>query len=259
MRYFVEFSYLGTAYSGWQSQPEGQGLGIQTAMEHALGLLLGQTPASLTAAGRTDAGVHAAQMFAHFDTANLVEHPEDLCRRMNAFLPPDIALRRIFPVRDQAHARFDALRRHYKYFIDLQKTPFHPQTAYYYPYARLDVQAMNRACEILMEYRDFQCFSKVKTDVRTFLCRIDHAGWESDPADQQLVFTIAADRFLRNMVRAVVGTMLEIGRGKMPVQDLRKVIESHSRSASGMSVPAQGLFLWKVEYPWEEVLPPAGE
>lgn len=255
MRYFTEFSYLGTAYSGWQSQPEGQGLGIQTVFENALGLLLGQKEVKLTAAGRTDAGVHAAQMFAHFDTERPIDSPEDLCRRLNAFLPAEIAIRRIFPVSDQAHARFDALCRQYKYFIDLQKTPFHPQTAYYYPYGQLDTEKMNRACAILQQYDDFQCFSKVKTDVRTFLCRINQACWEYIADEHRLVFSITADRFLRNMVRAIVGTMLEIGRGKMPVEDLHRVIESRNRSASGMSAPAQGLFLWKVEYPWDQLLP----
>lgn len=258
MRYFIEFSYLGSAYSGWQSQPEGQGLGVQTVFERALGLLTGHGDTRLTAAGRTDAGVHAAQMFAHFDTPSPIDRPEDLCRRLNAFLPADIAVRRLFPVKDQAHARFDARRRQYKYFIDTRKTPFRPQTAYYYPYGALDVEAMNRACDILLQYEDFQCFSKVHTDVRTFICRVEQAFWEYEPREGRLTFTITADRFLRNMVRAIVGTLLEIGRGRMPAEGMHRVIESRSRSASGTSVPAQGLFLWRVDYPWEDLLPSPG-
>lgn len=252
MRYFTEFSYKGTAYSGWQSQPEGQGLGIQTAFENALTLLL-REEVKLTGAGRTDAGVHAAQMFAHFDTATPVEYPEALCRRLNAFLPADIAVRRIFRVKDDAHARFDASRRQYKYFIDTFKDPFRRETACYYPYGMPDVPAMNRGCEILLQYEDFQCFSKVNTDVKTFVCHLDQAQWDV-PCEGRLVFSIAADRFLRNMVRAIVGTMLEIGRGKRSPESLHGVIESRDRNASGMSAPASGLFLWRVEYPWEKIL-----
>ena len=254
MRYFLEFSYLGTAFSGWKSLPENQGLGIQTVFEDALGKLL-REPAKLTAAGRTDTGVHAEQMFAHFDCTRPIACPQDFCRHLNGILPPDIAIRRVFQVREQAHARFDASRRQYKYFLHTRKDPFRRQTSYYYPYSTpLDLPAMNRACGILREYEDFQCFSKVETDVKTFLCRVEEAHWDS-PEPHRLVFTITADRFLRNMVRAIVGTMLEIGRGKRSPESLRGIIESHDRRQAGMSAPAQGLFLWQVEYPWENILP----
>lgn len=251
MRYFAEFSYLGTAYSGWQSQPEGQGLGIQTVFENALGLLLHEK-ISLTGAGRTDAGVHARQMFAHFDTSAPIAQPEELCRRLNSFLPADIAVKNIFEVRENAHARFDAVRRQYKYFIHAEKDPFHRETSYYLLH-QVDTVAMNLACRILKQYEDFQCFSKVNTDVKTFVCHIEDARWEC-PEDGRLVFTITADRFLRNMVRAIVGTMLDVGRGKLVPEDLRRIIESRDRCASGMSVDARGLFLWEVVYSWESIL-----
>ena len=252
MRYFVEFSYLGTAYSGWQSQPEGQGTGIQTVFEKALSTLL-RAPVALTGAGRTDAGVHAARMFAHFDVEAPLPDAENLVRKLNSFLPADIAVRRIFPVKDRGHARFDAVRRTYKYFIHTQKDPFHLDTSLYL-WQELDVERMNRACDILLEYEDFQCFSKVNTDVKTFICRLDAARWERLPQGR-LVFTISADRFLRNMVRAIVGTMIDVGRWKIRPEDLRGIIGSRDRGASGMSVDARGLSLWQVEYPWEDILP----
>lgn len=252
MRYFAELSYLGTRYSGWQSQPEGQGLGIQQVVSEALGTIM-RCNMTVTGAGRTDAGVHAEKIFAHFDTGMPIEDPGNLCRRLNSLLPADIAVKRIFPVRDDAHARFSAVMREYKYRINTSKDPFRTDTSYYF-YHKLDAAPMNRACAILMEYEDFQCFSKVHTDVKTFICHIEYARWDENP-DGSLVFTIAADRFLRNMVRAIVGTMLDIGMGKMPPEKIRDIIESKDRCRSGMSAEARGLTLTDVKYIWEDILP----
>ena len=240
-RFFLEFSYAGTAYHGWQRQPNA--LSVQEVMEEALALLLKQqTP--LTAAGRTDTGVHAKQMFAHFDadTTDL----EQLIFRLNQFLPNDIAVIRIREVKPRAHARFDALSRTYEYHLNNFKSPF-VQGMSYGLYQPLDVEQMNKAASILLEYEDFECFSKAHTDVKTFLCTISKAVWEK--SETGLVFTITANRFLRNMVRAIVGTLIEIVLGKKNIQEMHTVIESKNRSLAGYSVPAEGLFLTHIEYP----------
>lgn len=240
-RFFLEFSYAGTAYHGWQRQPNA--LSVQEVMEEALALLLKQqTP--LTAAGRTDTGVHAKQMFAHFDadTTDL----EQLIFRLNQFLPNDIAVIRIREVKPRAHARFDALSRTYEYHLNNFKSPF-VQGMSYGLYQPLDVEQMNKAASILLEYEDFECFSKAHTDVKTFLCTISKAVWGK--SETGLVFTITANRFLRNMVRAIVGTLIEIGLGKKNIQEMHTVIESKNRSLAGYSVPAEGLFLTHIEYP----------
>jgi tRNA pseudouridine38-40 synthase len=240
-RFFLEFSYAGTAYHGWQRQPNA--LSVQEVMEEALALLLKQqTP--LTAAGRTDTGVHAKQMFAHFDadTTDL----EQLIFRLNQFLPNDIAVIRIREVKPRAHARFDALSRTYEYHLNNFKSPF-VQGMSYGLHQPLDVEQMNKAASILLEYEDFECFSKAHTDVKTFLCTISKAVWEK--SETGLVFTITANRFLRNMVRAIVGTLIEIGLSKKNIQEMHTVIESKNRSLAGYSVPAEGLFLTHIEYP----------
>ena len=240
-RFFLEFSYAGTAYHGWQRQPNA--LSVQEVMEEALALLLKQqTP--LTAAGRTDTGVHAKQMFAHFDTDTT--DLEQLIFRLNQFLPNDIAVIRIREVKPRAHARFDALSRTYEYHLNNFKSPF-VQGMSYGLYQPLDVEQMNKAASILLEYEDFECFSKAHTDVKTFLCTISKAVWGK--SETGLVFTITANRFLRNMVRAIVGTLIEIGLGKKNIQEMHTVIESKNRSLAGYSVPAEGLFLTHIEYP----------
>lgn len=241
MRYFIRFSYNGTNYSGWQSQPNA--VTVQETMETAFTLILSQHIA-LTGAGRTDAGVHAAEMFAHFNADEIDDVPK-LIHKLNSFLPKDIAVQRIFRVKDDAHARFDATRRTYRYHIATEKDVF--ATAFSWKHTLpLDIDAMNTAAEMLKEYTDFECFSKVDTDVATFNCTITDARWEKK--NGQLVFTISADRFLRNMVRAIVGTLVNIGSGKLAAGDLRKIIEGKDRSKAGFSAPAQGLFLVKVEY-----------
>lgn len=244
MRYFIEVSYNGNNYHGWQNQPNA--ISVQEVLEKALSTLL-QESISITGAGRTDAGVHATQLFAHFDCDKKVIE-KDLIFKLNSFLPVDIAIVDLFIVKADAHARFDATSRSYLYRISITKNPFLTKFAYFLK-QDLDIKAMNNACKILLEYSDFQCFSKSNTDVKTYNCKITEAKWERK--DTELQFTITADRFLRNMVRAIVGTMIEIGLGKLKVDDLHVIIKSKDRSNAGYSVPAQGLYLTKIEYPKE--------
>lgn len=242
LRYFIEFSYNGAAYHGWQYQPNA--ITVQEVLEGALSTLL-RTKIAVMGAGRTDTGVHACQMFAHFDTS-IVFDLKELVFRLNAFLPNDIAIASICKVQPEAHARFDATQRTYEYWITQKKSPFlfHHAHAVLRP---LDIDAMNSAAGILMEYKDFECFSKAHTDVKTFNCDVRAAFWKKE--GDTLVFTISADRFLRNMVRAVVGTLLEVGLSKMEAEGVRAVIDSKDRGKAGVSVPAKGLYLTKVAYP----------
>lgn len=242
MRYFIEFSYNGKAYHGWQNQPNA--ISVQQVLEEALSKIL-RSKISVMGAGRTDAGVHASQMFAHFDIETGFDI-ENTVFKLNCFLPEDIAVQKIFGTKANSHARFNALSRTYEYRISPQKNVFAIDFAYH-AYFPLDIHKMNAASEILLEYNDFQCFSKSNTDVKTYHCTIKSAQWEQK--DDLLIFTITADRFLRNMVRAIVGTMIEIGMGKMEVEQLHDIIKSKNRSEAGYSVPAQGLFLTKIVYP----------
>ncbi len=242
MRYFIAFSYFGRSYHGWQKQPNA--LTVQQVMEETLSTLLRQ-PVELMGAGRTDAGVHAKQMYAHFE-AEGIEDRDDLCYRLNAFLPEDIAISGIYEVPDEAHARFDAVERTYEYYIVREKNPFYTESAHYVKH-ELDLDKMNEAASLLMKYTDFECFSKSNTDVKTFLCKLKRAEWTIQ--GDVLVFTITADRFLRNMVRAIVGTLLEVGLGKATLENIEEVINSKDRSKAGVSVPAKGLYLTKVNYP----------
>jgi tRNA pseudouridine38-40 synthase len=196
-------------------------------------------------AGRTDSGVHAKEMFAHFDFSELTD-TTDLSHRLNNFLPSDIAVKSIFQVKDDAHARFDAIERTYEYWIVQEKNPFFMDSAHFV-WLPLDVSAMNTAAKILMEYEDFECFSKSNTDVKTYRCKIVKAVWEKK--SDKLVFVIKADRFLRNMVRAIVGTLLEVGLHKIEPETIREIIKSKDRSSAGVSVPAKGLYLTKILYP----------
>lgn len=241
MRYFVFFAYNGAGYHGWQSQPNA--LTVQQEMEQAFETLL-QEPIALTAAGRTDAGVHASFMVAHFDTSNSL--PENLCFLLNQYLSDAISIDRIQNVSDSAHARFDALSRTYQYTISSVKNPFRYPYQYYIK-GSLDLAQMNASAALLLEYEDFECFSKVNTDVKTFMCQIEKAHWES--LENQYIFTIKANRFLRNMVRAIVGTLIEIGQGKRTLDSLYKTLRSKDRSQAGYSVPAHALFLTDIEYP----------
>ena len=243
MRYFIEFSYNGKNYHGWQLQPKA--ITVQGVLQNALTTIL-REEISVIGAGRTDSGVHALQMFAHFDTER--ELSDDLVRKLNAFLPYDIAVHSIRAVKTDAHARFDALKRTYQYHISIEKSPFR------YDYSMpltlpLNVDVMNEAAQILFDYTDFQCFSKTHTDVKTFNCKIYEAHWAK--VEGELVFTITADRFLRNMVRAIVGTLINVGLQKLSLTGFEDIIISKSRSKAGASVPACGLFLTQVTYPEE--------
>lgn len=242
MRYFIELSYNGTAYHGWQNQPNG--ITVQEVVEKGLSTLLNE-PVSVMGAGRTDAGVHATQLFAHFDTTVVFDVP-DLVFKMNSFLPNDVAITTIFEVKPDVHARFHAISRAYLYRVTVKKNVFTVENSFYVKQA-LDVEKMNEASKILLTYKDFQCFSKSKTDVKTYHCDIMHAEWIVK--NDELHFVIKANRFLRNMVRAIVGTLINIGLGKMEVDELHTIIESKNRSEAGFSVPAHGLYLTKIEYP----------
>ena len=242
MRYFIALSYNGKAYHGWQIQPNA--ITVQQTIENALSKLLGES-LSIVGAGRTDTGVHAMQMYAHFDFDSNLDR-EQLKFKLNSFLPKDIAIHSIVPVNDDAHARFSATKRTYNYKIALTKDVFLYDYAYHI-HQNLDIDKMNKAAEILLTYEDFQCFSKSNTDVKTYICNIEYAKWKLK--DNLLVFTISADRFLHNMVRAIVGTLVTIGLGKLKVKDIHKIIVSRDRSKAGFSVPAKGLYLTKVQYP----------
>ena len=240
MRYFVEFAYNGTGFHGSQRQPNG--VTVQEVMEDAFATVLRQ-PIALTFAGRTDAGVHAEQMFAHFDCEELQVTSDGLRDRLNSLLPANIAVRDIFPVANDLHARFSATERTYEYRITTVKDPFR-QDLVTRVAPGLDFAAMNEAAKVLLGTHDFASFCKVHTDVKTTICTITRAEWNGE------VFTISADRFLRNMVRAVVGTLFEVGRKKMTVKDFESVIDSHNRCAAGQSAPPQGLYLTRILYPF---------
>jgi len=241
MRYFIKLAYNGTNYHGWQSQPNA--VSVQETLEKALSLLL-KSKIELVAAGRTDAGVHAKEMFAHFDFEEVIDS-DYWIPKLNSYLPKDIVIYSIFEVNSEAHARFDAIERSYEYHIHSTKDVFINELSWYHFYP-LNLEKMNQAAKILLEYTDFECFSKVNTDVFTFNCTIKNAFWEQK--DNQLVFTITADRFLRNMVRAIVGTMINIGQGKIEPEEMRTIIESKNRSQAGFSAPAHGLFLTRIIY-----------
>ena len=273
MRYFIFFSYNGAAYHGWQYQPNASS--VQEEMERAMQTILrlpDDQRVILTAAGRTDTGVHARLMAAHFDLSDNLQI-SDLENRLNGFLPADISVHRIVPVRPEAHARFDATSRTYEYWVTDVKNPFTDGLITYTRF-QLDYDLMNEAAKILLEEKDFASFCKAHSDNKTTLCDIRRAFWEPRPmpfmagmadlkldnlkpetADEALktprcwVFTIEADRFLRNMVRAVVGTLFEVGRGAMTIDEMRAAIHAHDRCAAGQSMPPDGLYLTDIRYP----------
>lgn len=242
MRYFVEFAYCGTDFHGSQTQPNGNT--VQAEMEAAFATIL-RDPVALTFAGRTDAGVHAEKMVAHFDWNKSL--PANLVGRLNNLLPAAIAISGMRPVTDEAHARFDALTRTYRYRITTRKDPFlyttHTRVA-----PGLDFEAMNQAAQLLLGKQDFASFCRVHTDVKTTICDVREAKWVTE-SDTETYFVITADRFLRNMVRAVVGTLFEIGRGKKSETQLADIIASHNRCSAGHSAPAEGLSLVEITYP----------
>ena len=248
MRYFLRFAYDGTAFHGSQRQPNG--VTVQETMEQALALIF-REEVQLTFAGRTDAGVHAHEMYAHFDIGDeeMRREGEKLVFRLNGILPDSIAIFDIYPVKENAHARFDAVRRTYEYHIIDHKDPFLcKQATRVRP--GLDFAAMNESAKLLIGKQDFASFCRTNTDVKTTICDLKQAEWK-ELDNGHAVFTISADRFLRNMVRAVVGTLFEIGRSKMTKEQFAEVITQHNRCAAGDSAPAEGLFLTHIEYPEE--------
>ncbi len=250
MRYFIYLSYDGARYHGWQIQPNGES--VQEVLQNALSTVLRQT-VEVVGAGRTDTGVNASMMVAHCDLTEPFNMTlKDCVHRLNRLLPQDIAIDKMVPVADTAHARFSAISRTYHYYLTQHKSPFHRHYAYHYPLP-LDFGRMNEAAQRLFDYTDFTSFSKLHTDVKTNNCRIMQARW-TDMGDGRWCFTIQADRFLRNMVRAIVGTLLDVGRGKISVEQFCQIIERKDRCAAGGSVPGNALFLANVEYS-DEVVP----
>jgi len=244
MRYFMRLAYNGAPYCGWQRQPNAPS--VQQAIEESLQTVL-RVPVPIVGAGRTDTGVHAACMYAHFDTQRPVQDTQALLKSVNHLCGRDIAIYDIFPVAGDAHARFDADSRTYKYYVCDKKTPF------LYPLSwqlttPLDYDKMNRAARLLLEVDDFTSFAKLHSDAKTNICDVREAHWREEGGLH--VFTITADRFLRNMVRAIVGTLIEVGRGKMTEEKFRAVIQAQDRCAAGTSAPPHALFLHNVTYPY---------
>lgn len=242
-RYFLELAYNGTDFHGWQMQDNAPS--IQQEITEKLSTIL-QTETPITGCGRTDAGVHASQFFAHFDTEELPVDKDTLVHKMNTMLPASIAIYGLQQVQNDAHTRFHASKRSYQYFISTRKDPFHADRSYKFN-VPLDLNAMNKACALLLGEKDFGCFCKANADNRTDICTVHHASWEQN--ENMILFNITANRFLRNMVRAIVGTLLDIGQGKTSLQEFELILASKNRSEAGRSVPASGLFLSRVEYP----------
>jgi tRNA pseudouridine38-40 synthase len=243
MRYFITLSYDGTRFHGWQVQPNGTS--VQGELQRALSLILRQD-IQVTGAGRTDTGVHARMMVAHFDTDAPLTDCRQLAYKLNRLLPCDIAIERIEPVGDDMHARFSATSRTYHYYLHTTKDPFlrHYSCELHYP---LDFKLMNEAAQMLLTYDDFGAFCKSHADVKTTLCHVTKAEWkQTSPTAWR--FEITANRFLRNMVRAVVGTLIDVGRGRLTLSDFRKVIEGKKRTEAGESMPGHALFLVDIKY-----------
>ena len=243
-RYFIKLSFLGTNYHGWQKQENANS--VQFVLAEALSVIL-KEKTEITGAGRTDAGVHAREFYAHFDACYLDEKQRiELVFHLNGYLPYDISIQEIIPVVPGAHARFSAVSRTYQYILAQTKDPFYSGLAFYYSFP-LDVEKMNEGAAIIKSYSDFTSFAKLPSETRTNICLITHICWEKH--DNLLVFTITANRFLRNMVRAVVGTLIDLGRKRIQLPDIERIILSKNRSAAGYSVPACGLYLTSVDYP----------
>jgi tRNA pseudouridine38-40 synthase len=243
-RYFIELAYLGSRFSGWQIQPNANT--IQAELEKALSTLLKEDVIT-TGAGRTDTGVHSSFFVAHFDSVKeALSKDKGLLSSLNDILPRDIAVKEIVAVIPDAHARFSALSRTYQYHIARTKNPFSQEIAWYFR-SNLDLTTMKKATELLFNYSNFASFSKTGSDAKTHLCKLYSAAWEEK--ENQLIFTIRADRFLRNMVRAIVGTLVEVGRGRIGIDEFQQIIEVKNRSAAGPSAPPEGLCLTNIEYP----------
>lgn len=245
MRYFIEVAYKGTNYSGFQKQENSNS--IQSEVEKALSVYYRKN-FDLTGASRTDTGVHAVQNYFHFDVDDQLNNTDKHIHHVNAILPPDIVIKRIVEVKENAHCRFDALSRQYRYNIYSRKDPFQADRAYYFPY-RVDDQTLSKAAALLATYNDFGTFSKRNSQVNNFLCRLDQSEWVRK--DGMLVYTVRGNRFLRGMVRGLVGTMLKVGTGKITVEEFKSIVENGDASRADFSVPGHGLFLMSVIYPSE--------
>ena len=244
-RYFLELAYHGAGYHGWQVQPNAHS--VQQELNEKLSILLREA-IYVVGSGRTDTGVHCAQQFAHFDTSASQIDVKNLCRRLNAFLPNDIAIRQVIPVKPDAHARFNALSRVYEYKLTSYKSPLMPGLVYFLP-KRLHLDAMNQAAALLLNYQDFQAFCKTHTETKTYLCQIEQAFWRQE--GELLIFRIKANRFLRGMVRLITGALLEVGTGNLSVIDFEYLINGRKQDGDRKTVPALGLYLTEVAYPHE--------
>lgn len=244
MRYFSELAYNGTNYNGWQKQPHSPS--VQETIERAFSVILGTT-IETTGCGRTDTGVHASQFFLHFDFEG--EFPDAFINRANKFLPPDIAIRRIFPVKENAHARFDATRRSYEYHLIFEKNPFTTNTIWHFPFAeKPKLEQVQEAAELLLEFDNFQPFCKTHSDAKTMKCDLTRSEWEINEKNGGWIYHISANRFLRGMVRLIVGACLNVGLGKISMEDLRQALREQTMLKKNWSVPPQGLFLTEVRY-----------
>ncbi len=245
-RYLIQLAYKGTNFNGWQRQTHGKAITIQGSLEHSLSLIL-REKIQITGAGRTDTGVHASFYVAHFDTKQNID-TQKITHKLNSFVSKDITIIKIHRVPDNFHARYSALSRTYKYFIHTRPNPFLQEFSHYVYYP-LDVDKMKQATRILSNYQDFKAFSKAHSGTKHYLVELHKAQWTQE--NDKLIFTISANRFLRNMVRAIVGTMLEIGRGKLSIDQMEKLIQARSRHLSTFTAPANGLFLIDIKYPQE--------
>jgi tRNA pseudouridine38-40 synthase len=244
-RYFMQLAYNGTRYHGWQIQPNARS--VQEVITNAFHVIW-KYEINLVGCGRTDTGVHARDYYAHFELDDIKSQPEldEMAFRLNRYLDEDIVILKIYPVEPDLHARFSAVSRTYKYNIHTRKDPFVNESSWFVP-QELNVEMMNEGAKLLMHHEDFTSFSKLHTEVKSNVCHLTHAAWVRQ--DHQLVFTITADRFLRNMVRSIVGTLVDLGQEKISIEDLKLIIEGKDRSMAGESVPAKGLFLAKVKFP----------
>ncbi len=249
MRYALILSYDGSDFHGWQIQPNA--ITVQSTLEHAVSTLL-RSNIALTGAGRTDTGVHARYFVAHFDTDTPIDNSQNLLFRLNRFLPPSIAVQKLITVSDDFHARFSAVSRTYKYLLHQTKNPFLFKRSLFF-LSDIDFNKTNESASILFDFEDFTSFSKLHTDTHTNLCKVTHAQW-TQTADGWM-FTIKANRFLRNMVRAIVGSLLDVGTGKTDCNKFRQILEARNRSSAGMSVPAYALYLTEIDYPEQFGIP----
>jgi tRNA pseudouridine38-40 synthase len=246
MRYFARLAYNGANYFGWQKQPHQ--ISVQEQIESVLSTVFNQ-PTEVTGCGRTDTGVHARQYFAHFDSPYPLQ--DVFIRRINKMLPRDIAFERLFEVHPEAHARFDATLRSYSYFIDLHKNPFATQTAYFFPFSdQIDPLSLQQAASALLDYEDFFPFCKTDSDAQTMKCQLKRSEWEFLPKENRMVYHVTANRFLRGMVRLIVGACLNVAMNKVSIRELRTALDTQSRLKKSWSVPPEGLFLTHIQYPY---------